>query len=67
MKNDMTIVILWLVLIVLVIFAPILSRDNHKINLPEEISQVKESDTLKGYYDSKGILHIEFNNKRNQR
>jgi len=40
---------------------------NRKIDLPEEISQVKETDTLKGYYDSKGVLHIEFNNKRNQR
>lgn len=38
-----------------------------KIDLPEEYSQIKESDTLKGYYDSKGTLHIEFNNKRNQR
>jgi len=39
---------------------------NRKINLPEEINQVKATDTLKGYYDSKG-LHIEFNNKRNQK
>lgn len=38
-----------------------------KINLPEEINQVKATDTLKGYYDSKGVLHIEFNNKRNQK
>ena len=38
-----------------------------KINLPEEIDQLKPTDTLKGYYDSKGVLHIEFNNKRNQK
>ena len=37
-----------------------------KIELPEEYKAVTEKDTLKGYYDSKGILHIEFNNKRNQ-
>jgi len=43
------------------------SMGKNKIDLPEEISQVKPTDTLKGYYDSKGVLHIEFNNKRNQK
>lgn len=37
-----------------------------KIELPEEANQITANDTLKGYYDSKGTLHIEFNNKRNQ-
>lgn len=35
------------------------------IILPEEYKLIRETDTLKGYYDSEGTLHIEFNNKRN--
>lgn len=39
--------------------------NNQIIILPEEYNQIKATDTLRGYYDSTGVLHIEFNNKRN--
>jgi hypothetical protein len=35
-----------------------------KIDLPEEYQSITKNDTLKGYYEN-GILHIEFNNKKN--
>lgn len=37
-----------------------------KVSLPEEAGLITVNDTLKGYYDNNGTLHIEFNNKRNQ-
>lgn len=40
---------------------------NNIVDLPEEISQVTKEDTLRGYYDSNGILHIEFNNLKNRK
>jgi len=67
MNDNTSITIILVVLILCGFLSPIISRDEPKINLPEEISQVKATDTLKGYYDSKGVLHIKFNNKRNQR
>lgn len=41
---------------------------NHpKVDLPEEYKEITVKDTLRGYLDNKGVLHIEFNNKRNQK
>ena len=37
---------------------------NVNIDLPEEYESITRNDTLKGYYED-GVLHIEFNNKRN--
>jgi len=36
-----------------------------KIDLPEEYKNITKSDNLKGYYDSDGTLHIEFDNTNN--
>lgn len=36
-----------------------------KIDLPEEYPLIEANDTLKGHYTPDGVLHIEFNNKRN--
>ena len=37
---------------------------NVNIDLPEEYESITRNDTLNGYYED-GVLHIEFNNKRN--
>lgn len=36
------------------------------VELPEEYKSITTNDTLRGYFDSKGVLHIEFNNKLNK-
>lgn len=36
-----------------------------KLDLPEEFNQITEEDTLRGYFDSDHVFHLEFNNKRN--
>lgn len=36
------------------------------IELPEEYKAITPNDNLMGYYDSKGVLHIQFNNQRNK-
>lgn len=62
-------ILILLIQILLICFGTDLVSESNfrkKIDLPEEISQVTYSDTLKGYYDSKGTLHIEFNNSRNK-
>lgn len=38
---------------------------SQRIDLPEEYTLITPNDTLKGYFDSNKVLHIEFNNKRN--
>lgn len=40
--------------------------DTPKVDLPEEYKAITPEDNLKGHFDNKGVLHIEFNNKRNQ-
>jgi len=41
-------------------------KESCKIDLPEEYKLITPNDTLKGYFDSSRVLHIEFNNQRNK-
>lgn len=54
-----------LILLLSLAFNTECNNNTPNIILPEEYKLIRETDTLKGYYDSKGTLHIEFNNKRN--
>lgn len=56
----------WALIVLGYIGSVIYQRNNPKVDLPEEYKSITPNDTLKGYYDSDGVLHIEFNNQRNK-
>lgn len=65
-KYSLVITIGLFIMISSIFFGKDINSKIPSIILPEEYNQIRETDTLKGYYDSKGTLHIEFNNKRNK-